>query len=728
MTDAASSTLHRQKRFFRLLVVVCIASLMLVCLSVAWRQLSQHRIGQQSLRVATEMATNAVKVIEQRLDGLSVADEIAREITERQLSDAEIDELLHERLDENADIGALSAGFVDTANPQHPRTISWIRGPDGMQHTSGRLQEDADDEQAKWYWEPFRRGQGFWSQTPFLSPYTHVWWSGGYSAPFLRLDENGQPQPAGVISADIPLKMLRREVYELVKAEMAVLPPEASYGFVVAKSGRIISHPDQRVVEQGRSIDECVPVIDGIESIEQLPLLAPDQNVRFLADQTSREFGHERCFLFAPVTSAGWWVILALDEHEIYQSAENIRSLRHLDISVLLSVLLFCYAGVNLLCRVDRGGQTSAWISSSAFAILCTGGIIAMWWLHVIREVPREDKDILLIDDAIAAKVRLQYGSQAGDEPHVVPTGIFIQSAEFSGANNVTVTGYVWQKYSKEMHLERRPDIESPGFIFPESEETTTELAYQRTEGDMTVRGWYFKAVLRQEFDYRHYPFDSEDVWVRIWHRDIGRGVLLSPDLDSYSTIVPTHLPGIEQEDFVLEGWNVNRSFFSYRRNSYNVNFGIDAYAGQTNFPELYFHIGMERVFIHPFITNVLPLTVVALLLFAILLTARLQGEQGTLRGFNTTNVLSFCAALFFVVIVSHIGLREHLAARGLIYLEYFYFVGYLSIVAVAINALLLTSSLRLPLLHYHDNLLARILYWPTYCGTLLALTIWSFA
>jgi len=40
--------------------------------------------------------------------------------------------------------------------------------------------------------------------------------------------------------------------------------------------------------------------------------------------------------------------------------------------------------------------------------------------------------------------------------------------------------------------------------------------AYRVHENGAEVIGWYFSATLRQSFDYGHYPFDRQDVWLRI--------------------------------------------------------------------------------------------------------------------------------------------------------------------------------------------------------------------
>lgn len=59
------------------------------------------------------------------------------------------------------------------------------------------------------------------------------------------------------------------------------------------------------------------------------------------------------------------------------------------------------------------------------------------------------------------------------------------------------------------------------------------------------------------------------------------------------------------------------------------------------------------------------------------------------LFGFNSLNALLGCSALFFVVILNHIALRNTLDSDRIAYLEYFYFVTYLVILYVSANSFL---------------------------------------
>ncbi len=449
-------------------------------------------------------------------------------------------------------------------------------------------------------------------------------------------------------------------------------------------------------------------------------------------------------------------------------------------------------------------------------------------------------------------------------EPIYVPTGVFVQSIEFASANNVILTGYIWQKYIDGKH-----DEISRGFVLPESETANIKEAYRRrkerhllfslepqsvlgdgcidrddllnafeqrdiylpknfeilekqngwfityesdllfgnqlaTQSDLDsctledlrgeledqgiilseraslekrdyvllvndeesnriysirqrfgklyayknntytiekddseldvmanteIIGWYFQDTLRQNFDYSKYPLDRQEIWIRIWHQDFDKNVILVPDLDAYNPIQPTSLPGLEQEDFVLTGWTTEMSFFDYRLNSYNTDFGIDNYVGQESFPELYYNISLKRAFTGPFVSNMIPLIAVAIILFTVLMMGTRDEEKGKFIGFSASGVLAACAGLFFTVIIAHVSVRADLAAVNVIYLEYFYFVMYFVILSVAVNSLLfsLSRSDRIRFIYVGDNLLAKLLYWPVLLGLLLIITFLVF-
>jgi hypothetical protein len=210
-----------------------------------------------------------------------------------------------------------------------------------------------------------------------------------------------------------------------------------------------------------------------------------------------------------------------------------------------------------------------------------------------------------------------------------------------------------------------------------------------------------------------------------LWPGDYSTETPFLPDLTSYTTLAPTTKPGIEN-DFVVEGWTLDGSSFSYSDNPYNTSFGPTDQAGE-EVTELYFNVHLKRAFLDAMMSQLVPLSVVALLLFCVLLITteeRILSEQ---LGFSTLAVLGYCAALFFVVIVSHNELRSALRAQQVIYLEYFYFAAYAAILAVSTNAILVGSGRGGWIIAYGDNVIPSWLFWPVLNGGLLLVTVVAF-
>ena len=64
---------------------------------------------------------------------------------------------------------------------------------------------------------------------------------------------------------------------------------------------------------------------------------------------------------------------------------------------------------------------------------------------------------------ALSSEYQRRALSQSQPLPIYVPTGVFVQSITFLGANDVKLTGYIWQKYTDGVH-----DGVSRGFVMPE--------------------------------------------------------------------------------------------------------------------------------------------------------------------------------------------------------------------------------------------------------------------
>lgn len=334
-----------------------------------------------------------------------------------------------------------------------------------------------------------------------------------------------------------------------------------------------------------------------------------------------------------------------------------------------------------------------------------------------------------------------------------VRTGLFIQSLKFFNSTELSVSGYIWQRYAaNQRHI--RPGKNEVGFVLPEQVNSGGDInareMYRMVEGTDEVIVWFFEATLRQPFVYKKYPFDHKTVWIRLWHREFWRNIALVPDFKAYYDFDETGeyerncrtKPSLERdldakctfgidENIVLGTWERQKTYLDYTTfdkppPSYDTNFGISSYIGRHPFPELRYNFVLKRNFENAFILYLLPLLLVAMLLFAALLTVSDRDELSSRFGFNTSGFIGACSALFFVVLLAHIQLREQFAGSGIVYIEYFYILMYILLVLSTTNVYLFSVRPRRGCgwILYEDNIIFKVAFWPVVLACLTLITL----
>jgi hypothetical protein len=364
------------------------------------------------------------------------------------------------------------------------------------------------------------------------------------------------------------------------------------------------------------------------------------------------------------------------------------------------------------------------WIVSVLISLACLilmGGI----WVDTYTAPPMPDPadTVLTTSDEVTAYLDAYVPApEPGDEPPVfIPTGLFLESVEFRGPYDVFVSGYIWQRYADDL-----PQDLDKGVVLPEAQNIRVSQVYRAQQGNEELIGWSFQATLREQFDYHRYPLGRHQIWLQLWHTDFERNVYLAPDLEAYTSLDPAALPGVDS-DLVLENWNIQQSYFSYRANSYNANFGIQGYvAGQLK-PELYYNISIKRDLLSALISRLIVPIVILIQLFVIVMVIGRNQERLEKFGVRPGAVIFTCAAFFFAVLFAQNSLRTELQAYGFVYLESLYILTYFAILAVAINSILLVARPDLRLFREHDNMWAEVLYWPTILLTMVLITFLTF-
>lgn len=370
--------------------------------------------------------------------------------------------------------------------------------------------------------------------------------------------------------------------------------------------------------------------------------------------------------------------------------------------------------------------KTNWWWLSAAVSTVFVIALITLW----IEMNKHEVASTQLVDEHAVNEYLKNNLENLQTRPILrVKTGIFVQSLELSNASEAYLTGYIWQRYQDGIHDNIKPGPSDVGFILPEQVnlggDITPQMVYRLRTGDEEVIGWYFEATLRQPFDYSQYPFDHKTIRVRLRAKDFSQNIVLVPDFQAYQSTGLHDIFGIQKE-IVLGTWVRKNTYFDYKLVNYGTDFGIAKYIGQSRLPEMHYNFVVKRKFENAFIIHLLPLFLVAILLFIALLTVSDKEEPSSRPGFSTSGFIAASAALFFVVMLAHINLREQFAGASIMYIDYFYILMYASVVVAAVNTYLF--SIRTPpwsrFIIYEDNIIPKVAYWPVIFGILIIITL----
>ena len=392
--------------------------------------------------------------------------------------------------------------------------------------------------------------------------------------------------------------------------------------------------------------------------------------------------------------------------------------------TIMLLVLGFVLA---LSCAVLRPGARNTGgtrLTSVVWTIALVAALLFTWQV-IARSHRWEDHvgTIVTSPQELDAFVNAHADSFAAYD-YRVPTGIFLQSFEFLDTNNVEISGFVWQTYGPEI-----PDHILRGVVLPEAldEAYQVEEAWRVEQDDGTEQiGWYFSGTFRQNFDYRLYPFDRQDIWLRIWSPEPIEGVMPVPDFDAYRDLTPSTLPGIDTQ-FVYGGWDPLNSEFSFDLIDYNTDFGLGyGYTGAPD-PELYFNLSVARDFLGPMLEHLVLEAAIAILLFFLLLLMAHDSDLQDRIGLTIFDLIVAAGGLLFAVILDHNAIRNVVESQDLTYLEWFPLILDVFIVLVVLTAVLRVKRWRIPVVGYSGDLMPVVAYWPALIGSVLVVTLLVF-
>lgn len=700
-----------RNRAFQVVLALCVLSgIGAIALSIQEVRSRQHDLQAQK-EDARKIAREQASAINKRLARITPAAlRIASDLSSGALKDKDIYARIKRSLEADPDLFEIGVAYSPFSKDPSVRLYAphVARTGDSLEEFDLATRYDyTDDAHYHWFKDGLAAAGPHWGEPYFGSATQKL--VVGYSVPFYRPGNTNTP--IGLVRTNLSLD----HIHAIVSG---VSLGATGYGFLLSRKGVYISDPATDYVRNQRTIFQIADEL-GDASRKRI-------GDRAVAGQPAEEESfsgvtRQATWIFSePVTEAGWSMGTVFMRNEV---AMDPRTIRRGLINIACCSMLFLWLLSILPFRRREATVWRLWGLVLATAWLFIAAISLIWWLTLRYPDRSGDRDVHLFSDESVEKFlsnEVTGRLRQADAPPPILTGIFIRTMRFEAGNDVILAGQIWQ---------RRSDGGAggagslAGFQFPDAESVEIKEAYHIKDQNREVAGWEFKATLREPFeDANKYPFDRAVVRIRIAPKEFYTSSFLAPDLSAYQLRTVSSLPGLDKA-LALPGWRLDQSFFSYVPVDHGTTFGLVTDLLHSRSHELVFTVIAQRQFLDPFIFSVLPIIVVAVLLFGMLMIASKDSAKVEATGFKAASVLSGSAALLFPVLIAQVNLRSKMGSSTIIYIEYFYFVLYTAILGVATNALLFTATGR-GFSQYRDNLIPKLLFWPYLLGAFFGVTL----
>ncbi|WP_196140790.1 hypothetical protein [Aliikangiella sp. G2MR2-5] len=683
-----------------------------------------HNNAQQVLDAITKSIGDKTLEIEKLVRKVEpVVEQISQDIASGRLDIDKIEERLQKDLKENAWMYGLGLAFEPKSSPDSPRLFSrYFVIEDDNTVVERPIKYDYTQFEYTWYRKPLLEGNT-WSE-PFYGQASKRLIT-EFGIPFwLPGKDKDRDAPSGVIFGNLSIDKLKK----LIQFEHETI----AYYFVLSRQGRYIVHPDEELILTGGTIFESAwQAEDSTLNSMAIHAVAGEKGYVSHINPMTQE---KSWMIYQPMAGLGWAAVVIVDQERTLDE-DNLRRQWFLLIFLLTTWLVLSIIVIFFSFSAPLKHSLFASILASLIIFAGVGGFWTVAEYYPLQESVDEIKVMSgnVLND-FTNRQKQTANERFIEQPRFVKTGVYLQSIEFQGANNVKISGYVWQHYKKGEHKGV-----SRGLVFPEAETPLMQQVYRELADPSDpacslkkiedydceeLIGWYVFATLRQEFDYSLYPLDSQQVWLRMWHQDFKKHVILIPDLESYFLPNPELTPGV-QDGFVLPGWKMEESWFSFHNEKFSTNFGSKRANGLINKPELLYNVKIRREFLTPFVSRIIPVLLILIIMFLIVLISTKSSKAADWLGFSASNVVIGLSALFFVVGINHSELRQSLESSRIMYFEYFYFVIYVMLLYVAVSSIYIAKHEAIQ--GRDENFISKTLYWPALSSVLFFVTIWVF-
>ena len=561
---------------------------------------------------------------------------------------------------------------------------------------------DPDLATAEWYTDIIAAGQPTWS-APYYAEAAKTMLV-DYGTPLL----NSRGELVDMVDYAITLSDFTQIVDSLSIGE-------SGYGFTYDAQGAILSHPNPDFL-----LDSVFQLRDGKDQAILEKLQHEREGV--VAYNSTYTFKNS-WFFFRELESTGWKSVLVFAVDDLLGASDDDRR-KIIHIAIGISLLLVTI----LLLALGPGKYTQGklWWAVVAVSMIVLGNIVVVWYLNLKTDFSLLDSNQeRIVNQSILKKYVERYDQDLYKLTNAtytrVPTGIFIESYELNSFE-ASIIGKLWMKYPKELYETAEPAFYFPGVSAIESRGLVSRIVSEVEYADHVLVTWQFRATLEQDFSYQQFPFEQNDIRVVVLYPDFSKNILLVPDLGSYDVLNPSAKPGLSAHIIEPSSETIS-SYFTFETIDYKTSFGNETLA--KNHPALTFNMVAKRIWLSPFIANIIPILIVALIMFIVLYISS-NKEEGR-SGLTTMNVIQSSAGFLFILVLAHVNERNRIETPEIAYIELFYFSMYVFITLEAVALATLLRGTNWKIFTYRDNLTLKLMFWPVLVSTWLAVTLWRF-
>ena len=721
----------------KLLVEIIIISISLFCVVDAnyksW-ETNKAAIEETQLAIDKETELSVEDINKRLLYVMNTGQEFADAITSGKIQYSDLEDYTKNIMISNHDIHvthpskfynlgvSFLRGAYDKSKPE--QLANWIYIADKETGEITSINRDYDYSKkdgtlkTDWFTKAVEERKAFWQQPKYGDVSNHFLIA--YSVPFYT--SSTKEQVAGVISIGFSTDELK----EIMSHQSY---RKVGFAVIASDEGKLVYHPNELLPQLDISNNHSFfnEAFDFLNKVD----------IKDKATKTIQSFelpgtNEEAWVITKTIPAANWSYHVFFQQNELGVEQKTLATKLYLTISTIIFIVTCAY----IFLISSKNKTKRFWLFCIFLGINFTVGTAYLWKIADIKELELTSNTIKLnSDEEVNAykNTQAEFFSVLHKQPPIyIPTGVFIKSTEFLGSNNIVVAGYVWQKYNipsslkpntvpddfcsmtSEMLPENKDVLLADAFADNENNSLTCDKSsYRVAKNHVVTVGWYFKAELREPFDYSNFPLDNNTIWLRLRPDNQVGNVVLVPDFSSYTNINEKSLMGIDISGLVLPSWEVFGTFFSSEAVSLNSNFGVTDVSQQVS-QELLFNIAIKRAFLDSVFSTVIPIFLIYLILFVVLFSSL----------DDLLSVLGINAGLLFSVALWHSTLRTSLSSTGVTYFETYYFVCYFVISLICINSVLLSCRYELPWLHYKNNLIPKLIFIPMVTGVTFLITI----